>query len=191
MSYITKSPIICLISDTTVSILQIQDSYIQQLVQNSNNTTQQPIPQDQQQLNSNKRKSAQTKNHPDKRFKSSKAEREYSLKYYHRHQATILAKKRKKRNKEGVIQLLNNNPDLDIDKLIRQQKQVHLAASTTTITTTKTWIEILDYQRAKETIINIPDQHRNNNKRKLDPSTTSTIQDYFSKKTKDNDNQPP
>ena len=190
MTYIANNPIICLIADSTVSILQIKDTYIHQLIQNSKSETQQPLLSEQHQLSTNKRqKNPKTYNTARRHCRKLS-----DAKYYYDNRKTISAKRKAKNNKGGIIQELNNNPNLDIDKLIQQKSQPQPVATTSIPTTTKLWTEVLDYQQAKTTLkTNIPTQHnRNNNKRKLEPTTTSTIQDFYPKKTKlNNDNKPP
>jgi hypothetical protein len=160
MSFITNSPIVCLISNSNISIFNIKDSYIQQLVFNS--TTQPPSPITK---TSKKRK---------REYKTSETDRITNYKWYHRNKTWLAKKYKSTHSKPGAIQLLNQHPEADIQTLI-QTYTPKPPPPISVSTTTKTWNDIFTKPTQHKTSPCPPTETKSDtNKRKHDDTTTTT-----------------
>ena len=171
MHYITNTPIVCLVTDSTISIYQIKDTHIQQLVNNATNTAPQPTPN-----TSNKRKNNNNNNNITNNKKVKTNAQIAKLKWYYDNKHTI-AKKQKARSKVGAIQLLNQNPDTDIATLIQQNTVPDNIRPTIIATTNKTWNDILNYNNHDTILVATPSLNNKvfkSNKRKREDSETVT-----------------
>ena len=154
MSYITNTPTVCLISDSDISILQIKDTYIHQLVLNSSNGLPQPTPAA---LNPRKRniEEVSTPNiaPPTKTYKTTYKHRASESRYYYNNRKTILQKSKIKHRKTGIIQILNENPNTDIEQLLKAQTISTTLSLSIPSTTNKSWTEVLTFTTSNPPII--------------------------------------
>jgi hypothetical protein len=169
MSYVTNSPIVCLISNSNISILRIKDSYIQQMVLNSNNIP--PSPSPKHNTSSRKRK---------RMLKTSDAARTTNYNWYHRNKTWIAKKYKTTHSKPGAIQLLNQHPDADIQTLIQTYTPKPQLPTVNISTTTKTWSDIFTQTTRHKLSPCLPPENRIiSNKRKHDESTTTSITKFI------------
>jgi hypothetical protein len=160
-SFITNSPTVCLIANSNISIFNIKDSYIQQLVVNSTNPPPPSIT-----TTSKKRK---------RTYKTSEADRATNYKWYHRNKTWLAKKYKTKHNPPGAIQLLNQQPDADIQALIQTYTPKPPLPPISVSTTTKTWSDIFTKPTQHNTSPCPPPETKSTtNKRKHDETTTTT-----------------
>jgi hypothetical protein len=161
--YITNNPTICLISTTGIDIYQLSDTYSNQHSLNITTTgTKRYI----------KQETSSTEQPPAKKiYKTTLQSRLTKNKWYHKNKIPLLHKLRQKNNKTGIIHILNENPDTNIEQLLQQTNTT--SPATTSIpsslipTTTKSWTEVLNYD---PTVYEQP-KHKTYKKRKSDQLT--------------------
>jgi hypothetical protein len=116
-----------------------------------------------------------------KKLKPSRAaQRVSSRRWYHNNKISLSKKSKLKRGTLGATQLLNQNPDTDIDQLIQKYTPSPPVLLSILPTTTKSWTELLDQKPQVMLPHSIPPTNRTkHNKRKLEEiiplPTPSTI----------------
>ena len=175
ITYVTNSPIVCLISNANISIFSIKDSYIQQMVFNSNTQ-----PQSSTTNTSNKKRK--------RTYKTSEADRATNYKWYHRNKTWLAKKYKTTHNKPGAIQLLNQHPEADIQTLIQTYTPQPQLPPISVSTTTKTWSDIFTQPTQHKTSLCPPTETKSiSNKRKHDETTTTpSITQFIIRNTKPN-----
>ena len=144
LSYVNNTPLVCLITDSTFSIFHIKDTYIQQMVINSNDIQPPPTPQSLTKTSKrfkykDDRTLTSTKFKRLKIFKTTATQRAAARYWYRLHRQP---------KKTGIIHLLNQNPNFDIQQLLQSKATASLPLIIPA-TTTKQWSEVLDYKQTE------------------------------------------
>ena len=147
-SFLTNNPKVCLITTTGINIYQIPEEHAIQVILQIQ-PHQQPSPSN---IGNNKRpfqEESTTTEHIVKEYKTSEHRRKIQRKSYHKTKIPLLQKLKDKRDRKGIIHLLNENPTLDIEDLIQKQTTTSTPLSLSIPpTTSKSWTEVLNYNES-------------------------------------------
>jgi hypothetical protein len=147
--YITNNPIICLISTTTteIDIYHISDTFLRQDL-----FTNPPVQSPSTTINTKKRIKQEspdpTEQPPVKKIYKTTLQSRLAKSKWRIKNKILLQQQKQQNNKKGIIQILNEHPDTNIDQLVQQTTIANTRASlplTLLPSTTKSWTEVLNY----------------------------------------------
>jgi hypothetical protein len=147
-SFLTNNPKVCLVTTSGLNIYQISEEYATQVILQSQ-PHQQPSPSN---IGTNKhpfQEESTILEHIATEYKTSEHRRKIQRKSYHKTKTPLLQKLKDKRDRKGIIHILNENPTLDIEDLIKKQTTTSTSLSLSIPpSTSKSWTEVLNYNES-------------------------------------------